>query len=53
MITNVHVPLEHQQPYGPAYGQMLAKVRHEGACPIREKVGRASAVGRAELSPTT
>ncbi|MER5549321.1 DUF2267 domain-containing protein [Streptomyces sp. NPDC002589] len=41
MITDVRVPLEHQQPYGTAYEQMLEKVRYEGAYPTREKADEA------------
>ncbi|WP_310432728.1 DUF2267 domain-containing protein [Streptomyces sp. 3330] len=37
MISDVRVPLEHQQPYGAAYEQMLEKVRYEGAYPTRER----------------
>ncbi|MFF4953296.1 DUF2267 domain-containing protein [Streptomyces chattanoogensis] len=37
MISEVRVPLDHQQPYGTAYEQMLEKVRYEGAYPTREK----------------
>ncbi|MEK2474448.1 MULTISPECIES: DUF2267 domain-containing protein [Streptomyces] len=41
MITDVHGPLEHQQPYSTAYEQMLEKVRYEGAYPTREKAEEA------------
>ncbi|RNL68235.1 DUF2267 domain-containing protein, partial [Streptomyces sp. I6] len=41
MITDVRVPLEHQQQYGTAYEQMLEKVRYEGAYPTREKADEA------------
>ncbi|MEB8338200.1 DUF2267 domain-containing protein [Streptomyces endophyticus] len=41
MITDVRVPLEHQQPYTAAYGQMLDKVRYEGAYPTRERADEA------------
>ncbi|MFJ8728682.1 DUF2267 domain-containing protein [Streptomyces bauhiniae] len=37
MMSDARVPLEHQQPYGTAYEQMLEKVRYEGAYPTREK----------------
>ncbi|AJF69159.1 DUF2267 domain-containing protein [Streptomyces vietnamensis] len=52
MITDVRAPLEHQQPYGTAYEQMLEKVRYEGAYPTREKADEAvrlvlSGLGRA------
>lgn len=36
-MSDARVPLEHQQPYGTAYEQMLEKVRYEGAYPTREK----------------
>ncbi len=36
-MSDARVPLEHQQPYGTAYAQMLEKVRYEGAYPTREK----------------
>ncbi|AZM49210.1 DUF2267 domain-containing protein [Streptomyces sp. WAC 06738] len=41
MITDVRVPLEHQQPYSTAYQQMLEKVRYEGAYPTRERADEA------------
>ncbi|WP_189177653.1 DUF2267 domain-containing protein [Streptomyces lasiicapitis] len=41
MITDMRVPLEHQQPYSTAYEQMLEKVRYEGAYPTREKADEA------------
>ncbi|MFD6415166.1 DUF2267 domain-containing protein [Streptomyces sp. NPDC060194] len=42
MITDVRAPLvEHQQPYGTAYEQMLEKVRREGAYPNRERAEQA------------
>ncbi|MER6546327.1 DUF2267 domain-containing protein [Streptomyces sp. NPDC001250] len=41
MITDVRVPLGHQQPYGTAHEQMLEKVRYEGAYPTREKADEA------------
>ncbi|MFE5512367.1 DUF2267 domain-containing protein [Streptomyces sp. NPDC056529] len=41
MITDVRVPLEHRQPYSTAYGQMLEKVRYEGAYPTRERAEEA------------
>ncbi|WEB41422.1 DUF2267 domain-containing protein [Streptomyces yunnanensis] len=41
MITDVHGPLEHRQPYSTAYEQMLEKVRYEGAYPTREKADEA------------
>ncbi|NEA20387.1 DUF2267 domain-containing protein [Streptomyces halstedii] len=41
MITDVRVPLEHQQPYGKAYERMLEKVRYEGAYPTRERAEEA------------
>ncbi|MET7520498.1 DUF2267 domain-containing protein [Streptomyces sp. NPDC005480] len=41
MISDVRAPLEHQQPYGTAYEQMLEKVRFEGAYPTREKADEA------------
>ncbi|MGW8954772.1 DUF2267 domain-containing protein [Streptomyces sp. NPDC055709] len=41
MISDVRVPLEHQQPYPTAYEQMLEKVRYEGAYPTREKADEA------------
>ncbi|MEV0739495.1 DUF2267 domain-containing protein [Streptomyces sp. NPDC050549] len=41
MITDVRVPLEHQQPYSTAYEQMLEKVRYEGAYPNRERADEA------------
>ncbi|MFE5097473.1 DUF2267 domain-containing protein [Streptomyces sp. NPDC056638] len=41
MITDVRVPLEHQQPYSTAYEQMLEKVRYEGAYPTRERADEA------------
>ncbi|ATL32573.1 DUF2267 domain-containing protein [Streptomyces formicae] len=41
MITDVRAPLEHQQPYGTAYEQMLEKVRYEGAYPTRERADQA------------
>ncbi|MEU7642552.1 DUF2267 domain-containing protein [Streptomyces sp. NPDC039016] len=41
MITDVHGPLEHQQPYSAAYEQMLEKVRYEGAYPTRERAEEA------------
>ncbi|MDF3303123.1 DUF2267 domain-containing protein [Streptomyces tropicalis] len=37
MITDARAPLEHPQPSGTAYEQMLEKVRYEGAYPTREK----------------
>ncbi|WP_328847644.1 DUF2267 domain-containing protein [Streptomyces sp. NBC_00258] len=41
MISDARVPLEHQQPYGTAYEQMLEKVRYEGAYPTRERADEA------------
>ncbi|MFG3355877.1 DUF2267 domain-containing protein [Streptomyces sp. NPDC048001] len=41
MITDVRAPLEHPQPYGAAYEQMLEKVRYEGAYPTRERADEA------------
>ena len=41
MITDVRVPLEHQQSYSTAYEQMLEKVRYEGAYPTRERADEA------------
>ncbi|MFC9589977.1 DUF2267 domain-containing protein [Streptomyces sp. NPDC056944] len=41
MITDVRVPLGHQQPYSTAYEQMLEKVRYEGAYPDRERADEA------------
>ncbi|MFE7404255.1 DUF2267 domain-containing protein [Streptomyces sp. NPDC057557] len=41
MITDVRVPLEHQQPYGTAYEQMLERARYEGAYPTRERADEA------------
>ncbi|MFF8712772.1 DUF2267 domain-containing protein [Streptomyces sp. NPDC015184] len=41
MISDARVPLEHQQPYGTAYEQMLEKVRYEGAYPTREQADEA------------
>jgi uncharacterized protein (DUF2267 family) len=41
VITDVRVPLEHQQPYTTAYEQMLEKVRYEGAYPTRERADEA------------
>ncbi|MEU8996140.1 DUF2267 domain-containing protein [Streptomyces caniferus] len=41
MITDARAPLEHQQPHGTAYRQMLEKVRYEGAYPTREKADEA------------
>ena len=41
MITDVRVPLEHQQPYGTQYEHMLEKVRYEGAYPTRERADEA------------
>ncbi|GAB2953957.1 MULTISPECIES: DUF2267 domain-containing protein [unclassified Streptomyces] len=41
MITDVRIPLEHQQPYSTAYEQMLEKVRYEGAYPTRERAEEA------------
>ncbi|MFE5113825.1 DUF2267 domain-containing protein [Streptomyces sp. NPDC056663] len=41
MITDVRVPLEHQQPYSTAYEQMLEKVRYEGAYSTRERAEEA------------
>ncbi|MFJ4005048.1 DUF2267 domain-containing protein [Streptomyces sp. NPDC090023] len=36
-MSDAYVPLEHRQPYGTAYEQMLEKVRYEGAYPTLEK----------------
>ncbi|MEV8351926.1 DUF2267 domain-containing protein [Streptomyces niveus] len=36
MITDVRTQLEHQQPYSPAYEQLLEKVRYEGVYPTVE-----------------
>ncbi|MFF0430966.1 DUF2267 domain-containing protein [Streptomyces sp. NPDC004327] len=41
MITDVRVPLEHQQSYSTAYEQMLERVRYEGAYPDRERADEA------------
>ncbi|MEX0170065.1 DUF2267 domain-containing protein [Streptomyces sp. LMG1-1-1.1] len=41
MISDARVPLEHRQPYGTAYEQMLEKVRYEGAYPTRERADEA------------
>ncbi|MFH9726045.1 DUF2267 domain-containing protein [Streptomyces sp. NPDC017254] len=41
MISDMRVPLEHQQPYSTAYEQMLEKVRYEGAYPTRERADEA------------
>ena len=41
MISDARVPLEHQQPYGTAYEQMLEKVRYEGASPTRGRADEA------------
>lgn len=41
MITDVRIPREHQQPYSPAYEQMLEKVRYEGAYPTLERAEEA------------
>ncbi|MFD2010962.1 DUF2267 domain-containing protein, partial [Streptomyces narbonensis] len=41
MISHARVPLEHQQPYGTAYEQMLEKVRYEGAYPTHERADQA------------
>ncbi|MFF0740508.1 DUF2267 domain-containing protein [Streptomyces sp. NPDC004111] len=41
MITDAPAALEHQQPYGAAYGKMLEKVRYEGAYPTRERADEA------------
>ncbi|MCM1950731.1 MULTISPECIES: DUF2267 domain-containing protein [Streptomyces] len=41
MITDVRVPLEHQQSYSTPYEQMLEKVRYEGAYPTRERADEA------------
>ncbi|KND45999.1 MULTISPECIES: DUF2267 domain-containing protein [Streptomyces] len=41
MISDAHTPLEHRQPYGTAYEQMLEKVRYEGAYPTRERADEA------------
>ncbi|MCI3928026.1 DUF2267 domain-containing protein [Streptomyces sp. AN091965] len=41
MISDVRVPLEHQQPYSTTYEQMLEKVRYEGAYPTRERADEA------------
>ncbi|WP_028803997.1 DUF2267 domain-containing protein [Streptomyces sp. 142MFCol3.1] len=41
MISDARVPLEHQQPYGRAYEQMLEKVRYEGAYSTLEKADEA------------
>ncbi|KAB1978869.1 DUF2267 domain-containing protein [Streptomyces triticiradicis] len=39
MISDLHAPT--RQPHGTAYGQMLEKVRYEGAYPTREKADEA------------
>ncbi|GHF19940.1 MULTISPECIES: DUF2267 domain-containing protein [Streptomyces] len=41
MISDAQVPLEHRQPYGTAYEQMLEKVRYDGAYPTRERADEA------------
>ncbi|MFD0369650.1 MULTISPECIES: DUF2267 domain-containing protein [unclassified Streptomyces] len=41
MISDVRVPLDHQQSCGKAYEQMLEKVRYEGAYPTRERADEA------------
>ncbi|WP_432075412.1 DUF2267 domain-containing protein [Streptomyces wuyuanensis] len=41
MITDARTPLQHEQPYGTAYGQMLEKVRYEGAYPTRDRADEA------------
>jgi len=41
VITDVRVPLEHQQPCSTAYEQMLEKVRYEGAYSNRERADEA------------
>lgn len=49
MITDVRAPLEHRQPYGTAYEQMLEKVRYEGAYPTRERADDAVRLALAGL----
>ncbi|MCA6096502.1 DUF2267 domain-containing protein [Streptomyces sp. SCA3-4] len=39
MMSDRRAPL--QQPYGPAYEQMLEKIRYEGAYPTRERADEA------------
>ncbi|MEV8401701.1 DUF2267 domain-containing protein [Streptomyces niveus] len=41
MITDVRTQLEHQQPYSPAYEQLLEKVRYEGVYPTVERAEEA------------
>ncbi|MFG3308737.1 DUF2267 domain-containing protein [Streptomyces wuyuanensis] len=41
MITEARTPLQHEQPYGSTYEQMLEKVRYEGAYPTRDKAEEA------------
>jgi len=49
VITDVRAPLEHRQPYGTAYEQMLEKVRYEGAYPTRERADDAVRLALAGL----